>query len=643
MFLSLYFKLVVLIIAQNAVSAERIKDMIYMSIDGVAACFRRHNGTHQFGCSSLRGGSVGVIQLVETFDDVKWLETNATAGPYTIVIPFSMFTKDVMTRLDATNNINGVLITKNSTDALPSDYSPEDTCPNRYSSHQKCPQKPWNPYGNSFLLKDWKFPMFYMENNNEVLEEIKKCYYKYNANNLDEQHEYPLCAIEMQSFMSSALNSKTCIRRNKLVLYMNPTRFCDPLGDSNVHWPLAPLSNETESMILVTARLDASSQFDGIAPGADATVAGLVTFIAAAYHLYSLNATVNRTNVLFSLLNGESFDYIGSSRFVYDLKRGKFNALAGKTLKLEQISAIIELNQIGGDKLYLHAKNYEQNELIKSLQKSLSLENMTLPNSIPPTSAQTFLAAKPELPVAVLTSYGEQFVNPFYGGILDNAEHLGIYQKEINATLAKLAVKLGDVLYEQVTGKKSPSGNVTKIEELISEMLSCYLETAKCNLFQAASPPGASDILPDHSFSLYVGVSVHPNLVTSLTGQLLALLTGEKLPEMTAHECNEHRLAWMGGYNLSGICINSTVNYSLALSPAFTIKDYNWENGGYSTWTESLWTTLSVRMFLKPSAATERLTITLGSVVAVLSFIIVWFINSRAEILFDHTGATVDC
>lgn len=25
--------------------------MIYMPLEGVSACFRRHNGTHQFGCS----------------------------------------------------------------------------------------------------------------------------------------------------------------------------------------------------------------------------------------------------------------------------------------------------------------------------------------------------------------------------------------------------------------------------------------------------------------------------------------------------------------------------------------------------------------------------------------------------------------
>ena len=59
------------------------------------------------------------------------------------------------------------------------------------------------------------------------------------------------------------------------------------------------------------------------------------------------------------------------------------------------------------------------------------------------------------------------------------------------------------------------------------------------------------------------------------------------------------------------------------------------KSGMYSTWTESIWQTLSVRMFLKPSAATEQLTMILGSLVAGISFVLVWFINSRADILFN--------
>lgn len=95
---------------------------------------------------------------------MNWIESNATAGPYTVILPFTMFTKNVVTRLDATNNINGILITKNSSQAFPSSYSPEDTCPNKYSGIQTCDDnKIWNPWGNGFLLKDWKFPIFYVE------------------------------------------------------------------------------------------------------------------------------------------------------------------------------------------------------------------------------------------------------------------------------------------------------------------------------------------------------------------------------------------------------------------------------------------------------------------------------------------------
>ncbi|XP_008557145.1 nicastrin [Microplitis demolitor] len=636
-----YFKLVItLTITINSLSAERIKDMIYMSIDGAAACFRRHNGTHQFGCSSTRSGSVGVIQLVETFEDVNWIESNATAGPYTVILPFTMFTKNVVTRLDATNNINGILITKNSSQAFPSSYSPEDTCPNKYSGIQTCDDnKIWNPWGNGFLLKDWKFPIFYVEND-DLLDKIKNCYFKHNAHNLDKQKERPLCALEMQSFMTAAVDSETCIRRSKK-LYMNPMAFCDPLSGLNIHWPLSPLKNKTESMILVIARLDASSMFDNISPGANSAVTGLVTLLATAYYLNLLNATVEHTNVLFSLLNGESFDYIGSSRFVYDLKEGNFNALGGENLKLNKIKTVIELGQLGNDKLYLHANNYENNDVIINLQKILNLQNTTLSNSVPPASIQSFLAVNRNLTAVVLASHGEQFTNKYYGGILDNIETLGNEKKEINTTLTRVAMKLGDVLYEKITGKKSPSSNVTIIEELISEMLFCYLKSAKCNLFQAASPPGSK--LPNHTYPLYVGVNSSPNHATSLTGQLLALLTGEKLPNMTANKCNQLRLAWMGGYNFTGICINSTVNYTTAISPAFTIEGYEMKSGKYSTWTESRWHILGVRMFIKPSATVEQLTITLGSVTAIMSLIIVWFINSRADILFGYSVTAEDC
>jgi len=99
----------------------------------------------------------------------------------------------------------------------------------------------------------------------------------------------------MKSFMYAAINSESCIKRTDLMLNFNPTQFCDPLGDRNIHWPLAPLDESNNTVIMVTARLDASSLFDGVSPGAGNVVTGLVTLLATAYYLNSLNATVDST------------------------------------------------------------------------------------------------------------------------------------------------------------------------------------------------------------------------------------------------------------------------------------------------------------------------------------------------------------
>lgn len=99
----------------------------------------------------------------------------------------------------------------------------------------------------------------------------------------------------MKSFMFAAINSESCIRRADISLNFNPTQFCDPLGDRNIHWPLAPLDENNNTVIMVTARLDASSLFDDISPGAGNVVTGLVTFLATAYYLNLLNATVDST------------------------------------------------------------------------------------------------------------------------------------------------------------------------------------------------------------------------------------------------------------------------------------------------------------------------------------------------------------
>ena len=100
----------------------------------------------------------------------------------------------------------------------------------------------------------------------------------------------------MKSFMFAAVDTQTCIRRS-LSANIHSTLFCEPLGDRNIHWSLTPTIEKPESVILVTARLDATAMFNGLVPGAGSTITGLVTFLATAYYLNALNATVNGKQV----------------------------------------------------------------------------------------------------------------------------------------------------------------------------------------------------------------------------------------------------------------------------------------------------------------------------------------------------------
>lgn len=124
------------------------------------------------------------------------------------------------------------------------------------------------------------------------METIKSCFWTHNAHDLENQSERSLCALEMKSFMYAAINSESCIKRSDFYFTVEPPQFCDPLGDKNIHWPLAPLKTDSNSVIMVTARIDASSLFHGISPGAQGTVTGMVTLLATAVYLNSLNPIV---------------------------------------------------------------------------------------------------------------------------------------------------------------------------------------------------------------------------------------------------------------------------------------------------------------------------------------------------------------
>ena len=283
---------------------------------------------------------------------------------------------------------------------------------------------------------------------------------------------------------------------------------------------------------------------------------------------------ISDTNVMFSLMNGEAYDYIGSSRMIYDMKEGNFKSFNGNNFDFEQITAVIELGQLGQGPFYLHTSNSEGIELVSNLKKSLRAT--LLKDSVPPASVQSFLKEKSGLPTVIITNHGEEFVNNYYHSLLDDKKSLGDENKLANS-LAKVAISLGDALYQSVMGK-SRSENEEAIEKLISSILPCYLVSANCTLFNAATPPGTG--IANRTLPLYISVQRVENSATTLTAQLLAFLTGRDVPDLNSTMCRKAHLAWMRGYdhNSTGVCVNATVYFSPAVSPAFIISGKSLKN-----------------------------------------------------------------
>ncbi|KAL1110593.1 hypothetical protein AAG570_008121 [Ranatra chinensis] len=263
--------------------------MMYQSFENPITCFRRFNGTHQFGCSTPRSGNFGVVIILKSKSDLDWLLSKAVAGPYMVALRPDMFNRflfNIMTVLENNSNIISGILLLVDPNVQPESFSPDDTCPNRYSSGASGCMNNWNPYGNGFLLKDWPFPIFYVHNV-DTIKSIEDCN-RINLPQDETQLSRALCSIRMKSHMFGAVNSQTCIGRSELINF-NQFRYCDPLGDQNIFLSFGDvLTQSHKNTIVLAARLDAASLFESKAPGAMTAISGLVTLLTTAHILYNM-------------------------------------------------------------------------------------------------------------------------------------------------------------------------------------------------------------------------------------------------------------------------------------------------------------------------------------------------------------------
>uniref|UniRef100_A0A1L8DM59 Nicastrin n=1 Tax=Nyssomyia neivai TaxID=330878 RepID=A0A1L8DM59_9DIPT len=656
--------------------AQRITDKMFCNIAGTS-CFRRLNATHSTGCSSTFRGSQGVVHVIKTMEDFEFLLNSPPSPPYAPIIPPKLFTRENMLRLkNASNVISGVVLTGTLKNL--NSFSHESRCPNQYGGllrEQTCSvddaENSWNPFGTGLLQEDFPFPIFLVSSEKDAAK-ITDCFEKFNNFDMESQNLRSLCSIEINAFMSAAVNSQVCMRRSNMQNNLSPTNFCDPLQGRNVFATLFPRKivdtrqvDPTEEFIVLSARMDTTSMFDGVGPGAMGSLVPYTVLMQAAQLLAKIlpeKRDASNLNVLFVLFNGEAFDYIGSQRFIYDLQRGEFPFKNNQRnpIALENIKFLVDLGVMDTMRILnlFHATDFPAAANFGQIMQKYSSKfgmNVTTVNkmqgNLPPTSAQSFLKENINFPAVVLNSPP---TNRFYHSIFDDDDNINFVYGNTSKnflTLEDLSAPSADFtadsiqmsirnissivafsLYEMVTGEvyPDPLGGSAVFAD---EFLHCFLTTSQCPLFSAIV--GDNSTLPPFPPPRYISIHRTGNQrsVVYCHG-IFGLTVGQKLEGVAKENCTVPPLYWYPGYGWHGECHLTTTNVSMAISPAFKEDNYNWTSGRYSTWTESTWNSISARIYLRPSTHHEALTLAIGLTVMVLSFVTVFVINTKSDVLF---------
>ncbi|KAF4117914.1 nicastrin [Onychostoma macrolepis] len=694
-------KLLITALFYTCVLSSSVEQKIYVELNETVPCVRLLNATHQIGCQSSISGDTGVLHVLETESDLDWILSSGPHPPYMVIMETAFFNRSVMMRMKSSSRVSGVAVIISKT-GLADNFSPHTNCPNQntgvysesYGSElANCNVTVWNPLGNGLSYEDFAFPVFALKDENQT-QVIRKCYKDHNLRVNGSAPQYPLCAMQIFSHMHAVTDTVTCMRRTDLQnrFSINPEVLCDPLSDFNVWTSTRPLNNSAkghaadESVVIAATRLDGRSFFWEQAPAAEGTVSGIVTLLAAIQALSPVTQEAPPPrNIFFTFFQGEAFDYIGSSKMVYDMEKNDF------VIDMKNVHSMLEIGQVGlrsGRSLWMHSDpvsrknssvNVEVEAMIKNMKSvaaglNVTLDQLAFTQPLPPSSLQRFLRAK-QIPGLVLADHRASFNNRYYESMYDDAENLNVsyppdlspdeqlgYETDEAKSLAEVATLVARSLYIQAGGDESNLSNITADPKIVAQLLYGFLIQKNNSWFRSLLPPevtkkGDNSILSSGPPQFYIGLGprIHGPVhsVTRFVQYILANLTGT-VTNLTESQCqnpseisteNKDLFAyfWVSGpasVNGTGepFCVRASVRLSKAVSPAFELLEYGSRN--YSTWTESRWKSIRARIFLVASRELQMLTLGVGVAVLLLSLLVTYFISSKAELLFSSARET---
>jgi nicastrin len=387
---------------------------------------------------------------------------------------------------------------------------------------------------------------------------------------------------------------------------------------------------------------------------------------------------------------GESFDYIGSSRMIYDMKENKFpqevetsdeSKITWPLINLDSLEAQIELGQLmnNGNEgtMFTHMDTQfpaAGQDLLRDLRNEaqklgLTLDSPTLDKGLPPSSIQSLLKEDRSVPGIFLANFDQKYINKYYHSLYDNSSKSGydhaIPDNKLVQHLSKIAETVARLVWSRVGQGQAPGQDFKANKTLINDLIYCYTISANCSMFAAVTSSDfvSKKSLPTKPLPQYVGVDRSLTYHTIFTYRVLSYLTSKSLDgPFTPENCTTPQNQSMYSYLFikgnsppnwwtgtpqecqdsleCGFCLNTTSWMAEAVSPAFVIDDYDFHDPQYASWAESSWQFTSSRMFLKASPYQERGYFALGIIMLVLSFCIVIWLDKYASLIFVPETST---
>ncbi|KAH6566976.1 hypothetical protein BASA60_003020 [Batrachochytrium salamandrivorans] len=636
-----------------------------------AACTRLHTAQGTIGCSALKLVS-GTLYRVSSVSDVQAFAANAPSGVmYVVVMPGSLMTIDVINTLRGSGKLTGIFTI---TDSIhPPGYSPEMSCPNcAYGLYANQPTRYlWNPSGNSLVNSDFDFPIFGIHPGDPTsIQTINAINEVLDFNAARKYINYPLYAMELDSRMSSAIDSSTCLRRKR----------CQPLGGYSVWSTFSSgiSANDQKPIVFVASKIDSTALLHdyGFGAGSRSGVVAMLAVVETLSRVQGGMASLPKT-VVFSAFEAESWAFAGSQRMVQDMSQPLVcKDTSGKPtsgcpvigaqcnspclistdftkLNIDLIESFIEFDSIGDihhpagatSPHYLHVDtlNPQTSALVDSFKSAASPApstprtsqpiNVTIDvaatasntnNRLPPSSAMAFLARRGDIPAMVVTDYLSQFSNPYYHSQFDDGS---TWTADHVAAICGVVGTMSRGIYARAGGQTTNAASIIPNCTLVGQLMECFTRNVSCPLFQQLKVDSQSAQFSGYS-SVYIPTSISP--MTMLSNLLMINWTASEV----VGNCSDTRCTKLpSDYRCSGNrCMLSMTRLHRAFGTGLEASDsgiYTVVDPKRGTWTESSWDTTRLRVFKVSSLAYQGMQLGVGLALTIGTGILTWYLRSK--------------